>query len=135
MKKIFLPLLLFIVLISCSEDKKSELFDLKPILGKWQYVETLDYNPPGPYIITDGPIIEFKSDGSFTSNQNVNFPGGTYTVSTDSIISFNFISNIENSINKKKIILNSDNELILDNDYSGSGACTEGCGERYEKRN
>jgi len=136
MKKVILISILFLTFINCSENSKTEslTFNISRILGKWQYVEELDYNPPGPYLITNGPIIDLNSDGTFTSNEIINYPNGIYTVSLDSIITLTYLSNASNYIIKqKKINFFSNTQLILDNDYSGSGGCVEGCAERYEK--
>lgn len=134
MKKIII-LAISLLFLNCSKDTSvnSSSFNVIPILGKWQYVEKLDYYPPGPYLITNGPIINLKADFTFTSNELPNYTNGTYTVSTDSIISLKYISANNSIISLKKVSSFSANELILDNDYTGSGACTEGCAERYEK--
>jgi hypothetical protein len=136
MKKIILIAMLFLTFINCSDNSnnnKTTAFNVSSIKGKWQYVEELDYNPPGPYLITDGPTIELYSNGTFISNEIANYPNGTFTVSTDSVITLSYQSNVDTYIKLKKITSISNTGLILDNDYSGSGACTEGCAERYEK--
>lgn len=136
MKNIILIVVTTLMFISCSDNSnnnESPIFNLSSIEGKWQYVELLDYNPPGPYLVTDGPIIEFNSDGTFTSNEISNYPNGTFTVATDSVITLTYQSNTDIFVKLKKITFFSNTGLVLDNDYSGSGACTEGCAERYEK--
>ena len=140
MKKIFLISILSLSFINCSDNAKEEntpitpsTFDVSKIRGNWQYVEELDYNPPGPYLITDGPILHLKADGTFTSTQNPNYSNGLYTVSSDSIITLNYISDSDIYIKKKKINYLTTNEIILDNDYLWSGVCTEGCAERYSR--
>lgn len=137
MKKIILISLLAFTLADCTgndSENTDPQFDVSPILGKWQYVEELDYNPPGPYLITNGPIIDLNPDGTFTSNEIANYPNGTYTVSIDSIITLKYVSNTDIYIKKKKIRFYSDDELILDNDYQSTGQCTEGCAERYSRK-
>ncbi len=137
MKKVIILCLLIITSINCSDNSSisTPSFNVSPILGKWQYVEELDYNPPGPYLITNGPIIDLNSDGTFTSNELTNYSGGTFTVSMDSIISLKYISNTNTYTKLKKINLYNDNKLILDNDYLGTGGCVEGCAERYSRVN
>ena len=137
MKKIFLISILYIAFINCSDNtnNSSPSFDVSPIIGKWQYAEELDYNPPGPYLITNGPTIDLNSEGTFISTEITNYPNGTYTISADSIITLKYISNSDNYIKQKKIIFYSADEMILDNDYLGSGACVEGCAERYSRIN
>ncbi|WP_298397887.1 hypothetical protein [Flavobacterium sp.] len=137
MKKITTFTILFLAIISCTDNSTvaSPTFNVTPILGKWQYSERLDYNPPGPYLIANGPIIDLKSDGTFTSNELTNYNGGTYTVSIDSILSLTYISSTSSYTWKKKIYQIDSNELFLDLDYLGTGSCTEGCAERYTKVN
>lgn len=140
MKKIILILVSITTFISCTKNDTEEIIKNtipKELIGKWQYVEELDYNPPGPYLITNGIIINLKADGTFNSTlyDNSNNINGTYTISTDSIITYNNEINNIIQIKKQKLSSYSANELILDNDYLGSGACTEGCAERYSKLN
>ena len=81
--------MLFLVFFNCSDSNdKQTPFDITLIIGKWQYVEYLDYDPPGPYLIDNGPIIELKADGTFVSPEVPNYPNGTFKVSSDSIITF-----------------------------------------------
>lgn len=136
MKKItFIPILT-LFLLNCS-DNNNQLtsFDITPILGKWQYVEYLDYDPPGPYLIDNGPIIELKADGTFVSPEVPNYPNGTFSVSSDSIITFTSQVNATTFTKKQKINIYSETEMILDNDLSPPGqiGCIEGCAERYTK--
>lgn len=128
--------LIVLLFVSCSDNNdNSETFDLTPILGKWQYVEYLNFEPPGPYLIDNGPIIELKSDGTFISPEVPNFPNGTFSVSSDSIITFTAQLNSETYIKKQKISFNSETEMILDYDLSPPDqiGCVEGCAERYSK--
>lgn len=140
MKKIILiPVLLF-VLIGCTKSTNEEIsnnLNIVAILGKWQLIENLDYNPPGPYIITNGPIIEINADGTFISNEFTGYPNGTYTFSAENIIDLKYLSNTDFFIKQKKIKSYTSTELILDNDLSPNGVigCTEGCAERYSKVN
>lgn len=128
--------LIVLLFVSCSDNNdNSETFDLTPVLGKWQYVEYLNFEPPGPYLIDNGPIIELKSDGTFISPEVPNFPNGTFSVSSDSIITFTAQLNSETYIKKQKISFNSETEMILDYDLSPPDqiGCVEGCAERYSK--
>lgn len=128
--------LIVLLFVGCSDNNdNSETFDLTPILGKWQYVEYLNFEPPGPYLIDNGPIIELKSDGTFISPEVPNFPNGTFSVSSDSIITFTAQLNSETYIKKQKISFNSETEMILDYDLSPPDqiGCVEGCAERYSK--
>jgi hypothetical protein len=138
MKKIFILPILFLALLSCSKSKNDEVVvnpNILAIQGKWQYVEDLDYNPPGPYMITNGYILEIKADGTFTSNESPAYSGGTYTFSTNDIVDFTYTSTTSaNYISRKKITSFSANELILSGDLSPNGSgCIEGCASRYSK--
>ncbi|MFY7741939.1 MAG: hypothetical protein ACOVQR_04780 [Flavobacterium sp.] len=136
MKKIIFIPILTLFLLNCS-DNNNQLtsFDITPILGKWEYVEYLGYDPPGPYLIDNGPIIELKADGTFVSPEVPNYPNGTFSVSSDSIITFT--SRLNATTYSKKQIINfySETEMILDIDLSPPGqiGCIEGCAERYAK--
>lgn len=125
--------------MSCSRNEdNSKSFDTSRILGKWQYVEALAFdpdNPDGPNLITDGPITDFKSDGTFNTSNTPYATNGTYTVSNDSILELNYSPGNSSDYYYKKITVITNNNLILDNDYTSSGACTEGCAERYSKIN
>lgn len=128
--------LIFLVFFNCSDSNdKQTPFDITLILGKCQYVEYLDYDPPGPYLIDNGPIIELKADGTFVSPEVPNYPNGTFKVSSDSIITFTSRLNATTYTKKQKINLYSETEMILDNDLSAPGqiGCIEGCAESYAK--
>jgi len=138
MKKILLLPILFLVLVSCSKSNVEEQAtntNLQAIVGKWQLVEDLDYNPPGPYVITNGPIIDIKADGTFTSNQYPAYSGGTYSFSSNNIIDLTYTSTTSaNYILRQKIQSITANELILSGDLSTDGSgCIEGCAGRYSK--
>ena len=77
--------------------------------------------------------MHLKADGTFTSTQSSEYPHGIYTISSDSIITLNYFSESDIYIQKKKINYYTTNEIILDNDYLWSGACAEGCAERYSR--
>lgn len=138
MKKIVILSVLFLIVVSCSKSSNEETTvypNTLAIQGKWQLVEDLDYNPPGPYTITNGPIIDIKADGTFTSNESPAYTGGTYTFSANDIVDLTYTSTTSaNYISRKKIKLLTANELILSGDLSPDGTgCIEGCAGRYSK--
>lgn len=139
MKKIIVIIITAIVFASCSKDSDTNAqFNVSKIAGKWQLVEILAFNPDnpdGPNLVSNGAILNLKLDGTFTSNDNVTYHGGTYSVSTDSIISLNYETFAVSSETIFQKIRNlSDSELVLDGDLSDSGtACAEGCAARYSK--
>lgn len=136
MKKIIAIIITAIVFASCSKDNDTNAqFNVSTIAGKWQLVEFLAANPDGPSLVSNGPILNLRLDGTFTHNSYVTHPGGTYSVSNDSIISLNYetITAPTETIFQKIRSL-SDTELILDDDLSDSGtACAEGCAAKYSK--
>jgi len=138
MKKIITIAIVFIIAVGCSKSNNEEVI-INPyklaIQGKWQLVEDLDYNPPGTYIITNGPIINIKEDGTFTSTESPYYSGGTYSFSSNDIIDFNYTSTTSANYTKHlKIQSLTTNELILSADLSPDGAgCTEGCAWKYSK--
>lgn len=138
MKKIIVIFLTAIVIVSCSKDNEANAkFNVSNISGKWQLVEILVFNPDGPSLVSNGPILNLKLDNTFTFNNDESNFSGTYSVSTDSIISLNyeFVSAPTETI-LKKIRSISSTELVLDDDLSVSGyACAEGCAARYSKIN
>lgn len=94
MKKL---LLLFVLtaLLSCSDSEEPAVVP-QEILGKWKFVEFItdyvEYDENGNIIhhyITDGFEVEYKSDGTFTSNEENGFSGGYFTVNND-VISLNY---------------------------------------------
>lgn len=138
MKKISLIIVLVALTISCSKsnnDEKALNPNIAAIQGKWQLVENLDYNPPGPYIITNGYILDIKADGTFTSNQSAIYPSGTYSFSTNDIVDFAYTSTTAaNYVSRLKIKSFTANELILSEDLSPDGqGCIEGCAGRFSK--
>lgn len=141
MKKIIALIITAFVFASCSKDSDNNAqFNISKIAGKWQLIEILAFNPEnpdGPNLVSNGAILNLKLDGTFTSNDYVTYPGGTYSVSTDSIISLNYESVAASTeIRFKKIRNFSNTELVLDDDLSVFGtACAEGCAARYSKIN
>lgn len=94
MKKL---LLLFVIttLFSCSDSDEPVVVP-QEILGKWKFVEFItdyvEYDQDGNiirYYITDGFEVEFKSNGTFTSNEENGFSGGYFTVNND-VITMNY---------------------------------------------
>jgi hypothetical protein len=90
MKKL---LLLFLVttFFDCS-DTEEPIVVPEEILGKWKFVEFVtdyvEYDSDGNIIrhfITDGFEVEFKSNGTFTSNEESGFSGGYFMVNNDVI--------------------------------------------------
>jgi hypothetical protein len=137
MKKIVTLTALIIILLSfakCSNDNSGYTNNHPELLATWKYVELIgfDYNCPtcGPYLITDGFTITFNKNGTFTSNEMVDYPKGRYVVSSSDEITLTYRSATLNPITKvKRISSLSNNGLILE----PIPICDEGCSERYEK--
>lgn len=102
---LFLPALLFII-ISCSDNESTEPFtytdaELKAkIIGKWSNVYT---------------SINFKADGSFTENIDIDYTVSDTIVNQSEVISGTY--EIENGILSKNII----EWDIINNSFLGGG--------------
>ena len=130
MKKLLIIPILLLIIISCSKSDNNDVLDYTnnhpELLGKWQIVDFLSDIPPNPFPIVNGFTITFNVDGTFSSNQFVDFPNGNYTVSTSNVISLNYISSNNVIDTKYKDIWSINNTtLILKLDENDS--------EKYEK--
>jgi len=85
MRKI-LPVLSLVLITfifnSCSTDLDNNEDDalIGQIQGKWKLTESYSDDQPVNTPISNGYEIEFKSDKTFTSNEENGFTGGTYTI-------------------------------------------------------
>lgn len=94
MKKL---LLLFVLTtLFCCSDSDEPAVVPQEILGKWKFVEFItdyvEYDQNGNiihYYVTDGFEVEFKSNGTFTSNEENGFSGGYFTVNNN-VITMNY---------------------------------------------
>ena len=140
MKKI-LKILLLLLLLSISgcsknnEVSKNENPINNTLIGKWKYAEFLGIdvgNPNGaPYLIANGYTITFNVDGTFNSNEFIDYTTGTYSVSNENIIRLNYISTIKPTYERTKKIDNLTTAQLKLNPTDRN--CIEGCGERFEK--
>jgi len=84
MKK-FIPalglILMTLLFAGCSNDNEENVDTvlLQQVQGKWKLTQYV--NDVGDIVnYPDGPVMELKDDGTFTSNEEPEFSGGTYTV-------------------------------------------------------
>lgn len=85
MKKILPTLSLVLITFlfnSCSTDldNNEDAAQIQSIQGKWKLTESYADDQPVNTPIVNGYEIEFKSDKTFTSNEENGFTGGTYTI-------------------------------------------------------
>jgi hypothetical protein len=83
MKKTLPILIVFITLFlaSCSQnDDNTDQVLLEQIQGKWKLTELVNDTDPFSTPVTNGYEMELLSDGTFISNEENGFTGGTYTV-------------------------------------------------------
>ena len=122
--------MLFLLQISCSKSDSNPNIP-KELIGKWQYVEFYGGNPDenGNYpqnLITNGYVVDYKSDGTFTSTEGeyndifyginplVGLDHGTFSVSSENIITMIYTNDVDTYTINKKLNFNSDFELIFD---------------------
>ncbi|MBN8642303.1 MAG: hypothetical protein J0L86_10875 [Flavobacteriales bacterium] len=117
MKKL---LLLFVIttLFSCSDSDEPVVVP-QEILGKWKFVEFItdyvEYDQDGNiirYYITDGFEVEFKSNGTFTSNEENGFSGGNFTVNND-VFTMNYQNGVTILTKYRRFYSTSATELYL----------------------
>ena len=69
-----------LLFIGCSvDDPNVDSAVLAQVQGKWKLTQ---YVNDTPLILNypDGPVMELKADGTFTSNEEPGYSSGTYTV-------------------------------------------------------
>lgn len=97
MKKL---LLLFVLtsLISCSDSDEPVVIP-QELVGKWQYVEYYeDYTEydqngnPIRYMINNGNVIEYRSDGTFVESSPEIIQSGNFRVEGNTIIRYYYIN-------------------------------------------
>ncbi len=140
MKKIFILPILFLALLSCSKSNNDEIAtNTTPaeLIGTWKLVGYYDdIEDPATnsnyHLITNGGILKFDVDGKFDDVGDAINPDGSYSVSSDLVITMNFYTNSSNpnSVFKDKITLLTNNVLEFGN-YQATMADTY----RYEKIN
>lgn len=83
MKKITPAITLFLItllFVGCStDDPNVDATVLAQVQGKWKLTQ---YVNDTPLILNypDGPVMDLKADGTFTSNEEPGYSSGTYTV-------------------------------------------------------
>lgn len=129
--KLLIPMIIFILLISCDSKEIEPQNDL---VGKWRLIEV--YADPGDGSGTFNPVsssktIEFKNNGRFVSNGQMCYIEIVPTDGSKGSYSFD---------NKTLVPDNCEFEFELPFELNGneltiSYFCIEGCGEKYEKVN
>lgn len=70
-----------LLFIGCSVDEgNTDDVLLAQVQGKWKLTELNSDTEPFVTPVVNGYVIELKSDGTFTSNEENGYSGGTYTV-------------------------------------------------------
>lgn len=101
------------------------------LVGEWQHTERA-YSIGAGLIVEEvnrGEIYEIRSDGSFTYDSGGR-ASGTWNVSADNILNFNYKEEIEDRIVNFKYEFDG-NMLIFRPAFV---ICTDGCYDKYEKR-
>lgn len=73
-------ILITLLFFGCSvDDPNVDTSVLAQVQGKWKLTQ---YVNDTPFILNylDGPVMELKADGTFTSNEEPGYSSGTYTV-------------------------------------------------------
>jgi len=130
---IYLPILL-ILTMSCSKSNNDD--SSKPsIIGKWKLIEL--YNSDGGtsptwHTVTNGYLLEFFSNGTFTSTKHIECTTGSYTISPTNEVNmtYNCVSFTNSYL--EKVETNTSTQLILKPTYMN---CDEGCSVKFEKVN
>lgn len=135
MKKLLLIPVLFLLLISCSNNSDEET-QPNLLIGEWKLSEKIidDGGGTNPVWmpITDGYDFVFLEDNKFYTTKFLGTSGcagGTYTV-VNSVITLTFYCPNTTIPNKFKIYSNTSNELII-----GNINCDEGCEEKLKRIN
>jgi len=130
---IYLPILL-ILTMSCSKSNNDD--SSKPsIIGKWKLIEL--YNSDGGtsptwHTVTNGYLLEFFSNGTFTSTKHIECTTGSYTISPTNEVNmtYNCVSFTNSYL--EKVETNTSTQLILKPTYMN---CDEGRSVKFEKVN
>ena len=134
MKTIFYLSVLFFGLFSCSKSDNNTTSN-PSIVGKWKQTELYNSNggtSPTWHTVTNGYILEFFSNGTFTSTKHIECITGSYTISpTNEVIMTYNCAGFTNSY-LEKVETNTSTQLILKPSYLN---CDEGCSVKFEKVN
>ena len=125
MKKLLIIPILLTVIMSCSKSDNNETNIPTELFGKWQLVQYYTDISPNPGPFTNGFTIKFNTDGSFVSNEDASFLGGSFSLSASNVITLNFASS-NNSLTKYKTISSVNNSILylIKDEYTT---------EKYEK--
>ena len=129
--KIFGTLFLFAMtsLMSCSDSDVSDNND--SIIGEWQHKESAFSIGAGFIVedVTNGEVYRINDNGTFDYDFGQELTG-TWEVTVDDVLSFNFDPVIEGRIVDFKYEIDGD-ELILKPAFV---FCTEECFDKYRRR-
>ncbi len=129
----YLPTIIFVLFLGCTDDDLSSNQVDHDIIGKWQ-LEATKISPGGIVdwsIVTDGDIYEFKTDGTITLSKWDACKGpisGTFALYEDKLF-LRFLCNSQLNEPKYNIWFENDN-LIL-----GFIGCIEECSYRFKPIN
>ncbi|MBF2708278.1 hypothetical protein [Flavobacterium soyangense] len=130
---IYLPILLFLTM-SCSKSNNDD--SSKPsIIGKWKLIEL--YNSDGGtsptwHTVTNGYVLEFFSNGTFTSTKHIECTTGSYIISPTNEVNMTYNCVGFTNSYLEKVETNTSLQLILKPTYMN---CDEGCSVKFEKVN
>ena len=134
MKKLIIIPIFLLIIMSCSKSDNKDVLDYTnnhpELIGKWQFVQFLTDTTPNPEPITSGYFITFNLDGTFLSNQDLNYQYGNFNVSNSDEITLNYVSSVNyNSFSIIKEIGNINTSVMtlfrLNSEFSS--------GEKFEK--
>lgn len=121
MKKTILVLATLATIISCTENQEESINPLQTILlGKWQYVGFYNYvdidQADNPYIYysDNGSITEYFENNTFEEVSGELTFNGTYSVSTDSILSKHYLPTNQTNAFVSEVKILTLNSSILD---------------------
>ncbi len=75
-------ILIALLFTRCSNDNEENVDAalLAQVQGKWKLTAFHTDTPSGTTAVVNGPVMELKSDGTFTSDEENGYTGGSYTV-------------------------------------------------------
>lgn len=140
MKKIVLLSVFFLTILGCSKSKSDEIItNTTPteLVGSWKlvgyYTDIVDpVTNSNYYPVTNGDILKFGTDGKFDNVGDAINPDGSYSVSSDLVITRNYYAN---SLNPSFVLKDKINLLNANVLEFGANGATLSDTYRYSKIN
>lgn len=124
--------LICLVLCSCSKDDTSTE-SAATVTGKWKQIESYGSDGgSGPTWtpISNGYILKFLDDGTFTATKFADCQVGNYSISTSNQIVMMYNCETFTTNDLQQIESLSESQMILKPTDSN---CDEGCGEKFQR--